>query len=108
MDKFFTPNHNVEKQTKIDISDPYKKELRDRTVTRFTRWMYDVGIAFNAVNYLSFGPMIEYIRQYSPSMKSPSYHETHVTYLKKELTRNWVKCGCSIMADGWTDGKGRT
>ncbi|GFY97628.1 hAT dimerization domain-containing protein [Actinidia rufa] len=87
MDTFFAPNPDVvvqnrEKQTKIDANDPYKKELRDRAVTRFT-----------------------------------SYHETRVTYLKKELAHtndlikdhreNWVKYGCSIMADGWTDGKGR-
>ncbi|GFS36181.1 hAT dimerization domain-containing protein [Actinidia rufa] len=70
------------------------------------------------VNYPSFGPMIESIGQYGPGMKPPSYHETRVTYLKKELAHtndlmkdhreNWVKYGCSIMADGWTDGKGRT
>ncbi|GFY91114.1 hypothetical protein Acr_07g0013100 [Actinidia rufa] len=76
MDTFFTPNPDVVvqnrgKQTKIDANDPYKKEIRDRAVTRFTRWMYDAGISFNA-------------------------------------RENWVKYGCSIMADGWTDGKGRT
>ncbi|GFY97541.1 hAT dimerization domain-containing protein [Actinidia rufa] len=123
MDTFFTPNPDVVvqnrgKQTKIDANDPYKKELRDRAMTRFTRWMYDAGISFNAVNYPSFGPMIESIGQYGPGMKPPSYHETRVTYLKKELAHtndlmkdhreNWVKYGCSIMADGWTDGKGRT
>ncbi|GFY87437.1 hAT dimerization domain-containing protein [Actinidia rufa] len=112
------PPKNRGKQTKIDANDPYKKEIRDRAVTRFTRWMYDAGISFNAVTYPSFGPMIESIGQYGPGMKPPSYHETRVTYLKKELAHtndlmkdhreNWVKYGCSIMADGWTDGKGRT
>ncbi|GFZ08786.1 hypothetical protein Acr_20g0005940 [Actinidia rufa] len=123
MDTFFTPNPDVVvqnrgKQTKIDANDPYKKEIRDRAVTRFTRWMYDAGISFNAVTYPSFGPMIESIGQYGPGMEPPSYHETRVTYLKKELAHtndlmkdhreNWVKYGCSIMADGWTDRKGRT
>ncbi|GFZ01654.1 hypothetical protein Acr_15g0002630 [Actinidia rufa] len=42
MDTFFTPNPDVVvqnrgKQTKIDANDPYKKELRDRAMTRFTR-----------------------------------------------------------------------
>ncbi|GFZ11863.1 isopropylmalate dehydrogenase 2 [Actinidia rufa] len=42
MDTFFTPNPDVVvqnrgKQTKIDANDPYKKELRDRAVIRFTR-----------------------------------------------------------------------
>ncbi|XP_057504011.1 uncharacterized protein LOC130787631 [Actinidia eriantha] len=123
MDTFFTPNPDVvvqnrEKQIKINANDPYKKELRDRAVTRFIRWMYDAGIAFNAVNYPSFGPMIESIGQYGPDMKPPSYHETRATYRKKELAHtndlmkdhrdNWVKYGCFIMADGWIDGKGKT
>ena len=41
--------------------------------------MYDVGIAFNAVNYSSFEPMIESIRQYGSGMKPPSYHETLIS-----------------------------
>ena len=56
MDIFFTPNPNVVvqnrgKQTKIDVDDPYKKEIKDRAVTRFTWWVYDDDISFNAVNY---------------------------------------------------------
>ena len=80
--------------------------------------MYDVGIPLNAVNYDSFGPMIEAIGQYGPGMKPPSYHEVRVLLLKKEIkhTNNlmkghredWVKYRCSIMVDGWTDKKGRT
>ncbi|GFS35803.1 hypothetical protein Acr_00g0042150 [Actinidia rufa] len=55
--------------------------------------------------------------EYGPGMKPLSCHETRVTYLKKELAHtndlmkdhreNWVKYGCSIMVDGWTDGRGR-
>ncbi|RWR76251.1 hypothetical protein CKAN_00468500 [Cinnamomum micranthum f. kanehirae] len=126
IDVFFTPNPDVVvqnrkaqgKQTRIDANDPYRKELRKRACIRFARWMYDAGIPFNAVNCDSFGPMIEAIRQYGPGMKPPSYHEVRVPLLKKEKehTNNlmkghrddWVKYGCSIMMDGWTDKKGRT
>ncbi|RWR85049.1 hypothetical protein CKAN_01389100 [Cinnamomum micranthum f. kanehirae] len=126
IDVFFTPNSDVVvqnrkaqgKQTRIDANDPYRKELRERACIRFARWMYDAGIPFNAVNCDSFGPMIEAIGQYGLGMKLPSYHEVRVPLLKKEIehTNNlmkahrddWVKYGCSIMMDGWTDKKGRT
>ncbi|RWR83607.1 Aminoacyl-tRNA synthetase [Cinnamomum micranthum f. kanehirae] len=126
IDVFFTPNPDVVvqnrkaqgKQTRIDANDPYRKELRERACIRFARWMYDAEIPFNAVNCDSFGPMIEAIGQYGPGMKPPSYHEVRVPLLKKETEHSnnlmkghrddWVKYGCSIMMDGWTDKKGRT
>ncbi|XP_028110596.1 uncharacterized protein LOC114309095 [Camellia sinensis] len=124
MDVFYTPNpdfvvqNRKGKQTIIDHNDPYKKELRDRAVIRITMWMYDAGIAFNAVSYDSFGPMVEAIGQYDPGMKPPSFHEVRVPYLKKELNHTnelmrihkeeWVKYGCSLMSDGWTSQNGRT
>lgn len=82
IDVYFTPDADVVvqnrkgKQPTIDANDPYKKELRDRAVTKFARWMYDASIAFNAVKYKSFGPAVEAIGQYGPGMKPPSYHET--------------------------------
>ncbi|KAK4426517.1 hypothetical protein Salat_1420300 [Sesamum alatum] len=55
--------------------------------------------------------------EYGPGIKSPSYHEVRVTYLKKELehTRTILrendetraKYGWSLMADGWSDRKQR-
>ncbi|XP_028108499.1 uncharacterized protein LOC114307307 [Camellia sinensis] len=69
-------------------------------------------------NYESFGPMIEAIGQYGPGMKPLTYHEVRVTQLKKEVKHiedlmknhkeDCAKYGCSIMADGWTDKRGRT
>ncbi|XP_028082295.1 uncharacterized protein LOC114283626 [Camellia sinensis] len=127
MDVYFTPNPESVmknqrdqakgKQTKIDANDPYKKDMRAQAVQRFARWMYDAGIPVNAVNYESFGPMIEAIGQYGPGMKPPTYHEMRVTQLKKEVkhTKDLMKnhkedCAkykCSIMTDGWTDKRGR-
>ncbi|GMP25163.1 hypothetical protein CsSME_00002160 [Camellia sinensis var. sinensis] len=128
MNVYFTPNPKSVvknrrdqakgKQTKIGANDPYKKEMRARAVQRFARWMYDAGIPFNAVNYESFGPMIEAIGQYGPDMKPPTYHEMRVTQLKKEvkhtedLMKNHIedcaKYECSIMANGRTDKRERT
>ncbi|RWR88532.1 hypothetical protein CKAN_01754700 [Cinnamomum micranthum f. kanehirae] len=126
MDVFFTPNLDVVvqnrktqgKQTRIDENDPYRKELRERACQRFARWIYDARLPSNAINYDSFGPMIEAIGQYGPGMKPPNYHELRVPLLKKEVvhTNNlmkdhweeWARNGCSMMVDGWTDKKGRT
>ncbi|XP_059658690.1 uncharacterized protein LOC132305021 [Cornus florida] len=80
--------------------------------------MYDVRIAFNVVKYDSFAEVVEAFGQYDPGMKPPSYHEVRVFLLRKELDstnasmndhrEEWSKFGCSLMADGWTDKRGRT
>nr|XP_033509617.1 uncharacterized protein LOC117274436 [Nicotiana tomentosiformis] len=89
-----------------------KKILRDRAVSAFVTWMYDVGLPFNYVNYKTFDKFIEAVGQYGPRMKPPSYHEVRVTHLKKEMKKidkiieehkvEWNKFGCSIMMDKWT------
>ena len=122
---YFTPSpEEVVRQRKTStsrqttISDAYKKEKREEVCQLFARWMYDAGIPFNAVNYDSFAAFVEGVGQYGPGMKPPSYHEVRVPLLKKELEHTnslmkdyreeWAKKGCSIMADGWTDRRGRT
>ena len=63
----------------------YKKKAKERVVILFCRWMYDVSIPFNSVNYASFQPMLEAIRKYGVGYKGPSFHDVRVTNLKKEL-----------------------
>ncbi|XP_006589897.1 uncharacterized protein LOC114371387 [Glycine soja] len=64
------------------------------------------------------GPMDKFsIGQYEPHLPIPSYHDIRVPLLKKEVeyTENlikghreqWVKYGCTIMFDAWTDRKQR-
>ena len=122
MDHFFTPNPKMvvqnRKNTQTTINNAYKKEAKERADIIFHRWMYDAAIPFNAVNYASFQPMLEVIGQYGVGYKGPSFQDVRVTNLKKELalTKNsmkdhfteWKKNGCSIMSDGWTDGKERS
>ena len=62
--------------------------------------------------------MVNAIRNYGRHLKPPSCHELRVPLLKKELEHTkemlkghkeeWVKFGCSIMSDAWTDRKNRT
>ena len=122
MDHFFTPNPEMvvqnRKNTQTTINNAYKKEAKERVDILFCRWMYDVAIPFNTVNYASFQPMLEAIEQYGVGYKGPSFHDVRVTNLKKELALTkdsmkdhfieWSKNGCSIMSDGWTDRKERS
>nr|XP_016481005.1 PREDICTED: uncharacterized protein LOC107802079 [Nicotiana tabacum] len=53
-----------------------KSILRDSAIAMFARWMYDVGLPFNCVNYTDiFSAFIEAVGQYGLEMKSPTYHE---------------------------------
>ena len=60
--------------------------------------------------------MLESVSSFEKGLKPPSYHEVRVTYLKKEIEIinrdmlesykiEWKKTGCTLMSDGWTDGK---
>ncbi|XP_059632352.1 uncharacterized protein LOC132274986 [Cornus florida] len=124
IDLYFTPRPKVVIQKRKEggkqttINDACKKELRGRACAAFARWMYDAGIAFNDVKYDSFAEVVETIGQYGPGIKPPSYHEVRVPLLRKELDNTnalmndhreeWSKFGSSLMADGWTDKRGRT
>ena len=97
MDHFFTPNPKMvvqnRKNNQTTINNAYKKEAKERADILFCRWMYDVAIPFNAVNYASFQPMLEAIRQYGVGYKGLSFHDVRVTNLKKELafTKDSIK-----------------
>ncbi|XP_059664281.1 uncharacterized protein LOC132310058 [Cornus florida] len=124
IDLYFTPRPEIVVQKRKEggkqttINDACKKKLRGRACATFARWMYDAGIAFNTIKYDSFAEVIEAIGHYGPGMKPPSYHEVRVPLLRKELDNTnalmndhreeWSKFGCSLMADGWTDKRGRT
>ncbi|KAJ9566139.1 LOW QUALITY PROTEIN: hypothetical protein OSB04_002105 [Centaurea solstitialis] len=95
-----------------------QKKLRLNAIQKFCRWMYDASIPFNAMKYDSLKPAIQAIAEYGVDLKPPSYHEARVPMLKleKEHTKKLLKenelekktFGCSLMADGWRDQKGRT
>jgi len=54
--------------------------------------------------------MLKVVRGCEKDLKPPSYHEVRVSYLKKttEKYERWEKWGCTLMCNGWTDGKGRS
>ncbi|KAJ0089587.1 hypothetical protein Patl1_14272 [Pistacia atlantica] len=62
--------------------------------------------------------MLKLVRDYGSGLKPPTYHEARISYLKKEVDlveeklgkykNEWKKNGCTLMSNGWTDGKGRS
>ncbi|CAN1725844.1 hypothetical protein LINPERHAP1_LOCUS258 [Linum perenne] len=100
------------------MSTLLKKDLRKDAAKSIARWFYLTGTSFNAAREPEYYTMFELAARHGPGFKPPSYHEIRETLLKEELEeveaklsifRNeWIKVGCSIMSDGWTDRKQRS
>ncbi|XP_050263870.1 uncharacterized protein LOC126708093 [Quercus robur] len=62
--------------------------------------------------------MMDSVANYGKGLKLPTYHETRLTFLKKEVENmhftldkyknEWKKTGCTLMSDGWTDNRERS
>ncbi|CAH1427718.1 unnamed protein product [Lactuca virosa] len=94
--------------------------LEDREpVTRaLCRLIYGEALPFNLVKSPLWKEALRLVGEYGKGLKLPSYHEARVTYLKKEVEcvekglnkykEEWKKTRCTLMSDGWTDGKQRS
>nr|XP_007147219.1 hypothetical protein PHAVU_006G105700g [Phaseolus vulgaris]ESW19213.1 hypothetical protein PHAVU_006G105700g [Phaseolus vulgaris] len=106
------------KGTQSTINSIFKKNEREDGCQEMARFFYNNAIPFNVANSEEFKRMVELIGRHGPGLKSPSYHEIRVKYLKQEVENTkhiveehklvWKKTGCTIMTDGWTDRKRRT
>src|SRR5436190_4887368 len=92
------------------------KELVNEEVCRM---IYAEGLPFNLVKSQYFKKALEAVANYGRGYNPPSYHEARVTYLQREVDKinnvnldkyrkEWKKTGCTLMSDGWTDGKSRS
>ncbi|GMQ03740.1 hypothetical protein CsSME_00049421 [Camellia sinensis var. sinensis] len=78
---------------------------REPVIRDICRVIYGHALAFNLVKSPLFKKMLKSVGEYGVGLKPPSYHEVRVSFLKKEVDN---KTGCTIMSDGWTDGKSRS
>ncbi|XP_028093325.1 uncharacterized protein LOC114293451 [Camellia sinensis] len=88
---------------------------REPVIRDICRVIYGHALAFNLVKSPLFKKMLKSVGEYGVGLKPPSYHEVRVSFLKKEVNhvnaslevyrKEWKKTGCTIMSDGWTDGK---
>lgn len=100
------------------LNSAYKKDLLVDVKRRVGRFIYSAALPFNVVNDPYWLPMVEGIAEYGRGFKPPSMHELRTWILKAEVDdinliyeehrKAWQKYGCTIMSDGWTDGKSRS
>ncbi|KAH9309600.1 hypothetical protein KI387_037511 [Taxus chinensis] len=106
----------IENQPTLD--NHWKKQYKEATFECIARWWYDADIPFNAARSPYYQLMFDSIVVVGKGFKGPSMHDLRGSLLKKEVVSideylkrcktSWAKTGCTIMSDGWSDGKNRT
>ncbi|XP_031254301.1 uncharacterized protein LOC116112286 [Pistacia vera] len=91
---------------------------REKVIQGICRCLYGNALPFNLVKSPLFVDMLKLVGDYGRGLKPPTYHEARVSYLKREVDlveeklgkykNEWKKNGCTLMSDGWIDGKGRS
>ncbi|XP_028755565.1 uncharacterized protein LOC114714940 [Neltuma alba] len=91
---------------------------RELVIQDICKCIYGNALSFNLVRSPLFIQMLKSVGEYGRGLKPPSYHEVRVSHLKKAVDKiqeslakykkEWEKWGCTLMCDGWTDGKGRS
>ncbi|KAH1126983.1 hypothetical protein GYH30_015813 [Glycine max] len=110
MDKFCKNPKNAINRRKMEmlrqmnIRESMDKNEVLKVHQYIARFWYQAGLSFNLIKLKSFENMVVVIGQYGPYLPIPSYYDIRVPLLKKE---QWVKYGCTIMFDAWTDRKQR-
>ncbi|XP_020684054.1 uncharacterized protein LOC110100747 [Dendrobium catenatum] len=117
IDTFFAPRTKSSSQPSIK-SVLASKEAVHRADLVVASWFFYCYIPFNALNLPYAQKAVDAITTIGPGYKLPSYHNMRVNLLKdcKEECRllidcyrnTWKDTGCTLMADGWTDGRSRT
>ncbi|KAG5034983.1 hypothetical protein JHK87_009893 [Glycine soja] len=107
----------MEMLRQMNIRESMDKNEVLKVHQHIARFWYQAGLSFNLIKLKSFENMVAAIGQYGSHLPIPSYHDIRVPLLKKEVeyTENlmkghreqWVKYGCTIMSDAWTDWKQR-
>ncbi|XP_026377496.1 uncharacterized protein LOC113271791 [Papaver somniferum] len=117
MDLLMQTDHQKTQQATLDRNSSAKEKLNKDALKSISAWMTENSISFNIVRCPSFQQMIYAIGEYGKSMPAPSYHQIRTNLFKDQLAEtkkfvdtfriHWKRYGCSIMSDGWTDGKKR-
>jgi hypothetical protein len=120
---YFTPSPtsasaSQPSQTQPTLDNHWKKQYKEVAFEYIARWWYDADIPFNVAHSPYYQPMWDSIIVVRKGFKGPSMHDLRGSLLQKEVLsideylkdfkESWVKTGCTIMSDGWTDGKNHT
>ncbi|XP_026457577.1 uncharacterized protein LOC113358255 [Papaver somniferum] len=115
--EFMKTDFSKVKQTTLERQSDTKKKLKDKAWDSISAWMTENVIPFNTVSSPSFQGMINSIGDYGKALSAPSYYHIRSTLFDRHLEEmknfvetfrpHWKRFVCSIMSDGWIDGKGR-
>jgi len=126
---YFSSNANPTTTASASMSQPtpsrqptldqhWKKQCKEASHQYIARWWYDSDIPFNAANSPYYQAMWDSVFVAGKGFKGPTAHDLRGALLQQEISsideylaeykESWLKTGCSIMSDGWTDGKNRT
>ncbi|XP_026459981.1 uncharacterized protein LOC113360725 [Papaver somniferum] len=117
IDLLMQTDHHKTQQATLERNSSAKEKLLKDAWKSISVWMTENSISFNTVRCPSFQEMIYAIGEYGKAMPAPSYHQIRTNLFKEQLEEmkkfvdtfrvHWKRYGCSIMSDGWTDGKKR-
>ncbi|XP_026428122.1 uncharacterized protein LOC113323992 [Papaver somniferum] len=117
MDLLMQTDHQKTQQATLDRNSSTKEKLKKDAWKSISAWMTENSISFNIVRCPTFQEMIYAIGEYGKALPAPYYHHIRSNLFKEQLeeTKNfvdtfrvhWKRYRCSIMSDGWTDGKKR-
>ena len=89
-----------------------RKEAVERYDLPLAKWMIDVYVSFNVVNFVYYQHAIDDVTAIGLGYKGPNLHAIRGYYLAKTVDEVkiyvesyreiWKKTGCTLMADGWT------
>ncbi|XP_026416407.1 uncharacterized protein LOC113311823 [Papaver somniferum] len=109
--------HQKTQHATLERDSAVKEKLMKIAWKCISAWMTENSVSFNTVRFPSFKEMIYAIDDYGKAMPPPSYHQIRNNLFKDQLQEikkfvdtfreHWKRFGCSIMSDGWTDGKKR-
>ncbi|XP_009368889.2 uncharacterized protein LOC103958368 [Pyrus x bretschneideri] len=97
------------------LNTPFKKEERKQVCRKLAQWFYASAIPFNAANSDYYFQAMKAVSDFGPGFEAPTSHEYRTWMLKEEVddvqrkmqdhVKAWKRYGCTIMLDGWSDGK---
>ncbi|XP_057856023.2 uncharacterized protein LOC131065524 [Cryptomeria japonica] len=117
MENYFVPRNTPGAQPGLQGTAWNKEAHRQTKVACARFWIYN-DILFNVVSSPYWDHLITALTVASKGFKSPSCYEMsgpllqdevqNIHALVEEQRSIWEKNGCTILSDGWTDGRNRT
>jgi hypothetical protein len=114
---FWVPHNTPGAQPGL-LGTAWNKEMHEKTKVAIMRFWVRNNLSFNALCSPYWDQVVTSISLSGKGFKSPTPYEasgpllddevTNIHQLVEEKRRVWEHKGCTIISDGWTDGRNRT